>query len=189
MFAGDSNTSPSDCDYPRQWQATRDPTTWASVNEGIFGSAAFGWIRDGTLLARLAADQPDRVVIALGTNDLGNHRSPGHVVADLWTLYRQVETFRLRGGRHPVAYVATIPPVYVPAEPGDPTAEEAARLRNEIAATNVLIRLRVPKGRVIDFDSWMPAQWTAGIMRLPNDGVHLGCDGHAARARAVGALL
>jgi hypothetical protein len=137
----------------------RGSRRWTSTNEGVFGSWAFGWVHQDIMRTKLAADQPDRVVIALGTNDLGGGRPPGIVIGDLWTLYTQVETFTRTDGGHPIAYVATVPPVYQPPQPGRPTPEEAVRLRRDIVALNALIRGRFPKDRVIDFDSWMPAEW------------------------------
>jgi hypothetical protein len=172
MVIGDSNTKFYGCMYPEQY-ALRHPSivVW---NEAIFGSAAFGWVRDDLLPALLAAHQPDAVLIALGTNDLST-RSSDQVVADLKTLHDQVARFSLANRAHPVPYLATIPPVYPRLETG---------LEPKITAVNVALRRSMPEN-VVDFDSWMPPDWEPGIMSWEGDGVHLGCLGHRRRAEVL----
>jgi lysophospholipase L1-like esterase len=189
MMVGDSNTHFLPCAYPLVLQARYDPKRVHVFDEGIFGSAAFGWIRDGSMAPRLQADQPTAVVLALGTNDLGLHRLPGLVIKDVARLYEEVERFTLADGRHPKAYVATVPPVYVSPIPSNMNANVVQALEARISLLNSLIRVRFHADRVVDFDSWMPAQWTAGIMFAPVDGIHLGCDAHKTRADILQAML
>jgi lysophospholipase L1-like esterase len=131
------------------------------------------------------ARHPSIVVIALGTNDARTGRPFGVIVNDLRALYDQVEAADGPHG-HPKAYIATVPPVYDPPE-GDPIG--AAALQTKIKAMNQFMRLRFPSDRLIDFDSWMPAEWTADVMNGPRDGVHVGCGGHRLRAEHVDAKL
>ena len=187
MFAGDSNTHFLPCAYPILWQQRHDPGQFRGYDEGISGSAAFGWIRDGTLADRLQRDLPRQVVLALGTNDIGLHRTVWQTLSDIRTLYRQAEAFTLPDGTHPVAYVATIPPVYQPALGGPSPAN--ALLDAQVVETNRFLRIWFPRDRVVDFDSWMPAVWTSGYMYWPTDGVHVGCLAHQKRADVLDEVL
>ncbi len=190
MFAGDSNTSGwNGCQYPFQWRQSENPHRWTSVNAGAMGSGAFSWIAEGRMEKNLATFNPDQVVIALGTNDVVQHHEATAVVANLWTLYQQVQAYTLPGGGHPRAYVATIPPFVRPADPGKPRPDEVVALNLQVSIANALIRARFPKNRVLDFDSWMPAEWTEGMMYWRADGIHIGCDAHAARAKIVAAAV
>ena len=192
LFAGDSNTKLMPCSYPNQWQAMHDPVTSRAYNDAIFGSTAQTWRDDGVLLERLEADQPTDVVIALGTNDIGGHERAGALVGgDLVALYRQAEAFTLRNGRRPRVFLATIPPFYDPPnrQGWKWSVADIARFNVQARAANAFIRLGVPATRVIDFDSWMPATWTAGFLWSDRDGIHLGCEAHAVRARKVDAAL
>ncbi len=191
MMAGDSNTHFLPCAYPLELQSRYDPQRVRVIDEGIFGSAAFGWIRDGTMRPRLERDQPTAVLLALGTNDIGLHHAPGRVIADLATLYADVEGFTRSDGGHPKAYVATVPPVYLSPIPNDKLVrhDEVPSMNTDIRLLNTLIRIRFRADRVVDFDSWMPAEWTASLMLVPEDGIHIGCDAHKKRADILQALL
>jgi hypothetical protein len=93
-------------------------------------------------------------------------------IANLLTLYGQVTRHRLPNGEHPMAYVATLPVAYfVPQDVSD-----------KVAHLNGMIRATFPADVVVDFDSWMPADWDVSLMFMDIDGIHLGCGGHARRA-------
>jgi hypothetical protein len=94
----------------------------------------------------------------------------------LQTLSAQVGDHVLPNGRHPIAYVATIPLRYL----------VTPSMLPRIDAVNAAIRSAFPAVYVLDFDSWMPRDWDPTIMLtwplLGPDGLHLGCQGHARRA-------
>jgi len=190
LFAGDSNTAWLACSYPNQWQALHDPLAYHAFNGGVFGSTATDWVASGRLLERLAADQPTEVVIALGTNDVMNRgRSGWLVVTDLLALYQQATTFTRANGEHPRVFLATTPRVYDPPASWAFTPAQVTSFNVQITALNAFLRMNVPAEHVLDFDSWMPAQWTAGMLYGPNDGVHMGCDAHTVRAQKVEAAV
>jgi lysophospholipase L1-like esterase len=184
LFIGDSNTHFLPCAYPLQWQGRHDPNVLRAYDEGVLGTTAHWWLDGKVLLDRMSRDQPDAVVVALGTNDVGQLIEPSDVVRDLLDLYNQAEYAHLRG------YVATVPPVYDP-ESLDP--DKNTLLNDSIRDVNIMLRALLPPGRVVDFDSWMPAEWTAGIMTTNlqgvRDGIHLGCEGHRIRADFIDGLL
>jgi lysophospholipase L1-like esterase len=176
MMVGDSNTSFLPCAYPQQL-AFHHPSVVVS-NEGIFGTAASWWVQTGQLPPLLATHKPDAVLIALGTNDLRT-RTRDQILADLATLRDEVTSFVLPNGAHPVPYLATIPPVY-------PRLD--TDLEPLIEAVDAGIRQLVPPTQLVDFDSWMPAEWDPDVMWIEGDGVHLGCRGHTRRAEVVEVL-
>jgi lysophospholipase L1-like esterase len=190
LFAGDSNTTFLSCAYPIEWQARHDPAVLRGYDDGIFGTTAHFWVDYGVLLDRLDRDQPDGVVIALGTNDLGQGIAPALVMSNLMLLYRQVLAHTLPNGAHPVAAIATVPPIY------DPTGVDPVRtaaVNANIRLLNSLIRAWLPPARVVDFDSWMPAEWDPAFMwtnaRGQPDGVHISCGAHEIRADLIDDLV
>ncbi len=173
MVIGDSNTKFLSCSYPQQLSASHPAlVVW---NEAIFGSATVGWVAQGLLPPLLDEHQPDAVVIALGVNDSTLLRTSDQIVADLVTLGDQVDALTFANGGHALAYFATIPLIYPEDDPRDPV----------IAAVNARLRALEPAGRIVDFDSWMPDVWEAGVMWRVNDGVHIGCAGHTRRAEVL----
>jgi len=180
LFVGDSLTTiPLGCEYPRLWTEGRSVRPYTA---GVFGSTAKQWRETGRLGRVLALRHPDIVVIALGTNDARQSRLFSVIVEDLRALYDEVQ----RSDGHPKAYVATVPPMYDPPE-GKPIGAPA--LRTKIDAINQFIRIRFPRDRIVDFDSWMPKIWSADVMLNPGDGVHMGCGGQRRRAEHVAAVL
>ena len=186
MFVGDSNTHFLACSYPKLWQARHDVETFIGYDEGVFGTSAEGWLKKGLLAPRLAAHQPREVVIALGTNDVLSGRPYGAILSDLASLYQQVEAYTLADGTHPMAFIATVPPLYDAPTATRPPTEQ---LQSVVRAVNFYVRIRFPRASVIDFDSWMPSTWDATMMLGPTDGIHLGCAAHAIRADLVDAAL
>lgn len=186
LFAGDSNTHFLSCAYPIAWQARYDPHLIQAQDEGVFGTAAQFWVRYGILQTALDRDHPDAVVIALGTNDVAQRIPPILIMANLATLYRQVLDHTLPNGSHPVAAIATVPPIYDPAgiDPEGTAAQNA-----DIRLLNTLIRRWLPPNRVVDFDSWMPEEWDPAFMWWELDGVHIGCEAHRIRADLIDDLM
>jgi lysophospholipase L1-like esterase len=191
LFSGDSNTQWLPCSYPEQFQSRHDPAKILSYNEGLFGTTAHFWVDNDILVDALEADRPDAVVIALGTNDAGQHIDPADIAQDLLTLYTQAASFPLTAKARPKVFVATVPLIYDPLDL-DP---EGTELTNAIIdELNMLIRALFPLDHVVDFDSWMPEEWDATFMwtsvftRQP-DGVHLNCPAHEIRADLIDALL
>ena len=190
LFAGDSNTRYLSCAYPYTWQARHDPNVLRAQNEGLFATTAHFWVDNGVLQAALLRDEPDAVVIALGTNDVGQRIPPILVMANLMTLYRQAVSHTLPNGSHPVAAIATVPPVYDPAglDPAGTAAKNA-----DIRTLNALIRSWLPASRVVDFDSWMPAEWDAAFMATnmlgKPDPIHISCGAHEIRADLIDDLV
>jgi len=173
MIVGDSLSNfPGSCAYPTQF-ALRHPGITVS-NEAIFGSHAVNWVAHGTVPPLLVAHEPDAVLIALGTNDLA-FRSADQIVADLRALHDQVVGHTLPNGLHPVAYVATIARLYLHPREFD----------EKVDAVNAALRAWLPASRVVDFDSWMPAEWDPDLMLWSSDGVHLGCVAHTRRAEVL----
>ena len=172
LMVGDSNTHFTGCSYPLQLQAQLDPAATLIVDAGVFGSAAWGWIRDDTLAPLLAADpKPDGVVFALGTNDIAStHDSPEAVVDALLTLRAQASAAGVE------AFIATVPPVY-----GD--SPEREHVNQQINAANALLARELPANRLIDFHSGMePDDFEA-------DGVHIKPSGQEKRAAAADRAL
>ncbi len=188
MFAGDSNTHWLSCAYPLVWQARHDPALVRAEDEGIFATTAHYWVDHDVLGTALLRDHPDAVLIALGTNDVEQGIPPLVIMANLATLYLEVAGFTLPTGRHPIPIVATVPPIYDPMGV-DPvgTAIKNASIRQ----LNWMIRGWLPPNRVVDFDSWMPAEWDSAFMLSTwgPDPVHLSCDAHEIRADLVDDLL
>jgi len=182
LMVGDSNTHFTGCSYPLQLQAQLDPAATLIVDAGVFGSAAWGWIRDDTLAPLLAADpKPDGVVFALGTNDIGSHRTVDQLIADLEALRSQAQA----AGVHP--FMATIPPRYDVVTGLRDADFEAARVE-----VNAHLRTTTPATRLVDFDSWMPDTWSADFMCTwygVLDAVHINCDAHEIRAAVLRSLL
>lgn len=176
MFIGDSNTKFLPCTYVSQLTLRHPDVT--AVNEAVFGSAAFGWVGEALLPALLDRHAPDAVLIALGTNDLAT-RSAQQILGDLRTLHDQVVEQSLPNGASPLAYVATVSPVYL--------AEGAFDAK--IEAVNAGIRSWLPAGAIADFDTWMPEEWDASVMWWPGDGLHVGCGGHARRADVLDLMV
>lgn len=186
MFAGDSNTHYLPCAYPKLLQQ-RHPAV-RLFDEGMFGSRAVDWLAKGSLLTALERDQPDRVLIVLGTNDLLSGGQAAHLIETLAALYAEVDHHIRPDGTRSLPYVATIPPLVVPPSPGRPTSAEVAAVSPQLSQLNQLIRGRFPRARVVDFDSWMPASWDAAFMLAATDGIHMGCRTHVIRADVIDAI-
>jgi lysophospholipase L1-like esterase len=187
LFVGDSLTTfPLGCDYPRLFYWHHGAKVVVR-NAGSFGSTARGWLNTGKLERLLVLYRPRVVVIALGTNDVASGRRFPVIVQDLRTLYDRVEAGTDAHGRPARAYVATVPPIYDP--PEGPRKKNGAAVRREIGALNTYLRMRFPRERIVDFDSWMPAAWSADVMESADDGVHISCGGHERRAERVVATV
>jgi lysophospholipase L1-like esterase len=176
LFAfGDSNTNW----LPRAWpEVLRDRHGLAVVNAGVLGLHATTALRDDMLRPRLVDEHPDVVVIALGTNDVADEVPPEVVAETVLFLADQASRHCYGRGRCIKAFVATVPPIYAP--PRDRGFD------SEIQAINATLRARVDAARLVDFDSWMPAQFDPALMI---DGIHLGRKLQARRADEVARLL
>lgn len=194
LFIGDSLTLyPIGCEYPAQLERRHPPGRVLAYNVAAMGTDTAWWLSKGKIDEKMAAHRIDVVVIALGSNDVRHGRSFEGIVDDIVELRRRVAATSDARGRRPRVLLATIPPQYNPPERDQAgrrnPPNDAAPIRTQIVAANTLLRTRVPGDQIVDFDSWMPAEWDAAVMDRPWDGVHIGCGGHGRRAEAVDRVL
>ncbi len=165
---GDSNTEHSER-FPASW--CRDlaellPEGWTVVNRGLGGATATGAsLRPAReqLEYALDWDRPDVLLAAFGTNDLLAGVASEEIVAALVELRR----LATEGGAE--LFVAELPPLRT-------AGPEGRSFAAEVAETNELLRRAIPAERRLDLGSG----FSEALLR---DGVHLGAEGHARRAR------
>jgi lysophospholipase L1-like esterase len=168
---GDSNT---DSRWPppqtRKWceLAAAETPGWIFRNHAVSGAtvthwpAAPSWVGP-QLDEALAADAPDAVVLAFGTNDVRAGQPTDRIVA----AYRDAATAVMKTGA--LVFVALTPPIHPP----EPEHAEA------IAALNTALRAAFPATRLVDF---------AADMRDTDyeaDGLHPNSGGQRKRAAAA----
>jgi lysophospholipase L1-like esterase len=177
---GDSNSVAVPDIRPMSWCAVLGEEVWRTdfevVNPSVVGAGlrSLGESQRGAvLLDRALAEQPDAVLLALGTNDLDYFHADdvaGDAVDRVGKM-REFEKKVLAAGAE--FFVALVPPRYD--DGGPPGALEAF---------NAEIRGTWPSEQVLDFHSAIPRRF------LRADGLHFTGPGQAERARrAYGFLL
>ena len=163
---GDSNTAAywripqtSWCDQV----AAHDPAHWSSWNGGIIGLSAdllanVVWPTDTAYITPATDPTLDGIVIALGTNDVSEGRTPEQIIADLTFLRSQAND-----SGHRQVWIMTLPPRY-----DDPT------FAANTDAVNAAIKTTFGSD-VID----------VGQEEIGPDGVHLTPAAETARANLV----
>ena len=174
FYAGDGEAR-SWCEYLAELGAWRG---WRTINLGQFGASAVDTASrpGGVSLAatdgvqRAVESDADVAVLSYGTNDAILRLSPTDMVA-------AIARHRDRLERHGIAvYVATVPPLYPPAD----TAANAT-----IDAFDDALRAAIPADRLIDFR----AHATADDVRIDDvrvktrDGIHVNDAAQRTRAR------
>jgi lysophospholipase L1-like esterase len=172
---GDSNTethwptpnSPKWCEF-----AAAQITGWTFTNHAVGGSTVTrpatprSWA-EPQLEAALAADAPDAVVLAFGTNDVRAGRSTAEIIDAYRAAVGRVESSGI------LAFVALAPPSFPP-EPDH---------ADTLAALNAALRGTFPASQIIDFHAGMTGN------DFGPDGLHPNDAGQHKRAAAAMRVL
>ncbi|MEO2168639.1 MAG: SGNH/GDSL hydrolase family protein [bacterium] len=176
---GDSNSVALGDIRPMSWCAALREEVWHRqfevVNPSVVGAGLRSFHepkRGAVLLERALSEEPDAVLLALGTNDLDYFHADDVAgdAADRVGKMKEFETKVLAAGAE--FFVALVPPRYDGVDPA-----------GALDAFNAEIRKTWPAEQILDFHSAMPRSLFRG------DGLHFTGPGQAERARRAYAFL